>query len=177
MEEKPEIFTCLVFRFCVFDEYQRKQSIHRFFAKKLSKNHENAKFPDFQFHNLKFSQERYFGPFMLLQPQAYIWNLPLQSTLNENFGSNESINFNYHYNKLVSYRSFFFTALSYSLQYEQFLVPFIDSNSRLEEKYINYFTRWTGKNLSRSPFIHKALMIWALLKIRHSNTSVFLWVF
>ena len=45
--------------------------------------------------------------------------------------------------KLISSKSFFFTALSYlqdSLQYKQFLVPFIDSSSRLEEKYIKNFT-------------------------------------
>ena len=39
----------------------------------FKKNTENAKFPDFQFHNLKFSQERYFGPFILLQPLTYIY--------------------------------------------------------------------------------------------------------
>ena len=93
--------------------------------------------------------------------------------MKENFGSNESINFNYHCNKLVSYRSFFFTVLSYlpdSLQYKQFLVPFIDSSSRLEEKYIKNFAEWTGKKLNWSLFFHKDLMIGALLKIRHSNT-------
>ena len=108
------------------------------------------------------------------------WKLPSQSTLKENFGTNESINFNYHCNKLVNYRSFFFTVLSYlqdSLQYKQSLVPFIDSSSRLEEKYIKNFTEWTGKNLSRSQFFHKELMIGALLKIMHSNTGVFLWIF
>ena len=92
------------------------------------------------------------------------WKLPSQSTLKENFGSNESINFNYHCNKLVSYRSFFFTVLSYlpdSLQYKQFLVPFIDSSSRLEEKYIKNFAEWTGKKLSWSLFFHKDLMIGA----------------
>ena len=108
------------------------------------------------------------------------WKLPSQSTLKENFGSNESINFNYHCNKLVSYRSFFFTVLSYlpdSLQYKQFLVPFIDSSSRLEEKYIKNFTEWTGKNLSRSPIFHQDLMIRDLFKMRHSNTGVYLWIF
>ena len=38
----------------------------------FKKNHENANFPDFQFCNLKFSQERYFGPFMLLQPLTVV---------------------------------------------------------------------------------------------------------
>ena len=37
----------------------RKESIHRFFGRTLYKNYENAKCPDFQFHNLKFSQEKY----------------------------------------------------------------------------------------------------------------------
>ena len=67
------------------------------------------------------------------------WKLPSYSTLKENFGSNESINFNYHCKKLISYRSFFFTVLSClqnSLQYKQFLVPFIDSSSRWEEKCV-----------------------------------------
>ena len=108
------------------------------------------------------------------------WKLPSQSTLKENFGSNESINFNYHCNKLVNYRSFFFTVPSYlqvSQQYKQSLVPFIDSSSRLEEKYIKNVTEWTGKNLSRGLFFHKDLMIGALLKIRHSNTGVSLWIF
>ena len=39
----------------------------------FKKNHENVKCLDFQFHNLKFSQERYFGPFMLLQSLTYVW--------------------------------------------------------------------------------------------------------
>ena len=89
------MFPCLAFRFCVFDEYQgaliprkilcpdkflvtrlyfndlsadcsRKESIDRLFGRTFLKNHENRKCPDFQFHNLKFCQERYFGPFMLL---------------------------------------------------------------------------------------------------------------
>ena len=109
-----------------------------------------------------------------------IWKLPSLSTLKENFGSNESNNINYHSNKLVSYRSFFFTVLSYlqdSVQYKQFLVPFVDSSSRLEEKYIKKFTEWTGKNMSRSLFFHKDHMIGALLKIRHSNTDLFLRIF
>ena len=88
MEEKLEIFPCSASRFLVFNEYQsaliprkllcpdkflvthlhlndlsvdcsRKESIHRFFGRTLFKNHENAKCPDFQFHNLKFSQEKY----------------------------------------------------------------------------------------------------------------------
>ena len=82
--------------------------------------------------------------------------------------------------KLISSKSFFFTVLSYlqdSLQYKQFLVPFIDSSNRLEEKYIKKFTELTDKNLSRSLFFHKNLMIGAFLKIRHSNTGIFLWIF
>ena len=62
--------------------------------------------------------------------------LPSQSTLKENHGSNESINFNYHWTKFSQQRSFFFTVLSYlqdSLRYKPFLVPFIDSSSRPEE--------------------------------------------
>ena len=81
--------------------------------------------------------------------------------------------------KLISSKSFFFTALSYlqdSLQYKQFLVPFIDSSSRLKEKYIKNFTEWTGKNLSRSPIFHQDLMIRDLFKMRHSNTGVYLWI-
>ena len=35
-----------------------KEFIHRFFGRAL---HENAKCINFQFHNLKFSQEKYFG--------------------------------------------------------------------------------------------------------------------
>ena len=137
MEEKPEMFPCSAFRFLVFDEYQsaliprkllcldknlvthlylndlsancsRKESVHRFFGRALYENHENAKCPDFQFHNVKFSQERYFGPFMLLQPLAYIWKNIYERALLGNFGSNESINFNYQCNKLVNYRSFLF---------------------------------------------------------------------
>ena len=88
MEEKLKIFPCSASRFLVFDEYQsaliprkllcpgkylvtqlslndlsvdcsRKKSIHRFFGRTLYKNHENARCPDFQFHNLKFNQEKY----------------------------------------------------------------------------------------------------------------------
>ena len=49
-----------------------KESIHRFFGRALYKNHENAKCLDFQFHNLKFSQEMYFEPFMIPQPLTYV---------------------------------------------------------------------------------------------------------
>ena len=91
MEEKQRK-ACSAFRFLVFDGCQsvlitkktplprqvpgyapvlnnlsadcsRKESIYRFFGRTLYKNHENAKCSDFQFHNYKFSQERYFGPF------------------------------------------------------------------------------------------------------------------
>ena len=113
-----------------------------------------------------------------------LWHKYMKAALVEHFEgkfwSNESINSNYHCNKLVSYRSIFFTTLSYlqdSLQYKQFLIPFIDSSSRLEEIYLKNFTEWTRKNLSRSLFFYKDFMIGALLKIRHSNTGVFLWVF
>ena len=161
----------------------REESIYRFLGRTLYKNHENAKCPNFSFIILNLEKKS------ILDPSCYYslwhiyerrnWKLPSQSTLKENFGTNESINFNYHSNKLVNYRSFFFV-LSYlqdSLQYKQSLVPFIDSSSRLEKKYIKNFTEWTGKNLSRSHFFHKDLMIGALLKLRHSNTGVFLWIF
>ena len=49
-----------------------KESIHRFFSRAIWKNHENAKCLDFHFHNHKFSQRTYFGPFMLLQPLIYV---------------------------------------------------------------------------------------------------------
>ena len=41
-----------------------KEFIHRFFGRALQKNHENAKCINFQFHNLKFSQQRYFGLYL-----------------------------------------------------------------------------------------------------------------
>ena len=65
--------------------------------------------------------------------------LPSLSTLEENFLSNESINFSYHSSKSSQLKSFFFTVLTYlqdSLQYNQFIVPFMDNNSRSEEKYL-----------------------------------------
>ena len=60
--------------------------------------------------------------------------------MKENYGSNESINFNYHCTKFSQLKYFIFTVVSYlldSLQYKQFLVPFIDSGSRWEEKIID----------------------------------------
>ena len=90
------------FHFCVFDEYQSVLIPRKFLSAQtnswlrvctlmsylwialeknqfidslvehLKKNHEKANFPDFQFRNLKFSQERYFGPFMLLQPLTVV---------------------------------------------------------------------------------------------------------
>ena len=56
------------------------------------------------------------------------WKLPSLSTLKENYGTNESINFIYHCTKFSHQKSFFLT--------EQFLVPFIDSSSHLEEKFL-----------------------------------------
>ena len=100
-------------------------------------------FPIFSFLILNLVKKSIFDPWCYCSLwhiyERRNWKLPSYSTLKENFGSNESINFNYHCKKLVSYRSFFFTALSYlqnSLQYKQFLVPFIDSSSRWEEKCV-----------------------------------------
>ena len=67
------------------------------------------------------------------------WKLPLWSTLRENYGRYEIINFNYHCSKSSQLKSFFFTVLTYlqdSLQCNQFIVPFMDNNSRSEEKYL-----------------------------------------
>ena len=67
------------------------------------------------------------------------WKLPLWSTLRENYGRYEIINFNYHCSKSSQLKSFFFTVLTYlqdSLQYNQFIVPFMDNKSRTEEKYL-----------------------------------------
>ena len=50
--------------------YERINSM--LFSRALKKNHENAKCLDFEFHNLKFSQEMYFVPFMLLHPLTYV---------------------------------------------------------------------------------------------------------
>ena len=40
----------------------RKESIYRFFGRTLYKNHENAKCPDFQFHNLKLIKKSILDP-------------------------------------------------------------------------------------------------------------------
>ena len=71
-----------------------------------------------------------------------------------------------------------FTVLSYlrdSLRCKQFLVPFIDSSIRQEE-FLKNFTESTPKHLNRSLF-HKDVRPWALSKVRHSDTGVFLWIF
>ena len=140
MEEKPDIFPCSAFRSFVFDEYQStliprgllcpdKFLVTRLWFNDLSADcsrkesiHENAKCLDFQFHNLKFRQERYFWPFMLLQPLTYMWKKQLKAAfiehLKENYGSNESIYFSYHHTKFSQLKSFFllycviFTVLS-----------------------------------------------------------------
>ena len=84
--------------------------------------------------------------------------LPSQSTLKENYGSNESINFNYHCTKFSQLKYFIFTVVSYlldSLQYKQFLVPFIDSGSCREEKFINILQNEQEKALVGVSFFIK----------------------
>ena len=51
----------------------------------FNKKYESAKCLDFQFHNPKFSQERYFGSLILLQPLTYVWKKYLKATSVEDF--------------------------------------------------------------------------------------------
>ena len=81
---------------------------------------------------------------MLLQPLTYVWKKQLKTAFVEHFEgklwNNESINSNYHCTKFSQLKSFFFTVVSYlldSLQFKQYLVPFIDSGNRWEEKFVN----------------------------------------
>ena len=56
-----------------------------YLRKNTLKNHENVRCLDFQFHDLKFSQERYFGPFLILQPLTYLWKKYLKANFVEQF--------------------------------------------------------------------------------------------
>ena len=81
-----------------------------------------------------------------------------KSTLNENCGTKESINFNYYCIKFSQLKSFFFTVVSYLLysqQHKQFLVPFIDRGSRWEEKLINISQNEQEKTWVGASFIIK----------------------
>ena len=85
---KTQNFSLFSLSFLCFDEYQSAIIPRKFpcpgnallmglyhnayLRKSTLKNHENVKCLDFQFHSLKFSQESYFGPFLILQLLIYL---------------------------------------------------------------------------------------------------------
>ena len=115
--------------------------------------------------------------FLKMFPSSVLFFLPSQSNLKENYGSTESINFNYLVQRLVSKDlSFYYTVIFTGLSMTKAIDGSFHGYQQSPRDALKYFSESTGKHLCQSFFFQKIadLRPGAFLKISHFDRGLFL---